>query len=288
MGRPAFRERLARGGVRFDGAMTTMLRAAGWPADRPVELANVEAPALVRGVHEAYRRAGAEVLTANSFGAHGLRLEVLQLADRVEALCAAAIGLARDAAGEDGWVAASIGPPGEPIFALGDTSYRVAVAAYRRQLAACRAAGADLYVLETFTDLLEVQAAMTAAREADAEPLAVSMRLEPDRLAAGFVSPEALAEVAAALGAELVGLNCMPPPQTAGLLERLAVRARVPVFAQPAAGAPAAEGGYPLGPEEFAEWAPALARLAPAGLGGCCGTTPAHLRALGRRLAERD
>jgi 5-methyltetrahydrofolate--homocysteine methyltransferase len=276
--RPPFLERLASGLVVFDGAMTTMLRGAGWPADRPVELANVEAPALVQGIHDAYRRAGAEVLTANTFGAHGLRLEALQLADRVEELCAAAVALARASAGEGAYVAASIGPPGEPIFPLGDQSYRVAVAAYRRQLAACR--GADLFVLETFTDLLEVQAALTAAREADAAPLAVSMALQPDRLAAGLVSAAALAEVAAALGADLVGLNCMPPPQTAGALEELVARARVPVFVQPSAGPPSPEGGYPLGPDEFAAWAPALARLGVAGIGGCCGTTPDHVTAV--------
>jgi len=284
MGRLPFLARLARGGLVFDGAMTTVLRASGWPSERPVELANVEAPELVRGIHEAYRRAGAEVLTANTFGAHGLRLEVLKLADRVEELCAAGIALAREAAGDEAYVAASIGPPGEPIFPLGDTSYRVAVAAYRRQLAACRAAGVDLFVLETFTDLLELQAALTAAQEAEAAPLAVSMALRPDRLAAGLVSPEALAEVAAALGAALVGLNCMPPPQTAGALERLAARARLPLFAQPSAGAPSPEGGYPITPEDFAEWVRPLAGLGLAGLGGCCGTTPAHLAAVARAL----
>jgi 5-methyltetrahydrofolate--homocysteine methyltransferase len=278
-------ERLAGGRLVFDGAMTTMLRASGWPVDRPVELASVEAPDLVRGIHEAYRRAGAEVLTANTFGAHGLRLEMLALADRVEALCGAAVALARQSAGADGYVAASVGPPGEPIYALGDRSYRVAVAAYRRQLAACRAAGVDLFVLETFTDLLELQAALTAAGEAGAAPVAVSMALRPDRLAAGLVSPEALAEVAAALGAALVGLNCMPPPQTAAALERLAGRARLPLFVQPSAGPPSPEGGYPIGPDDFAEWARPLAGLGLAGLGGCCGTTPAHVAALVRALA---
>jgi 5-methyltetrahydrofolate--homocysteine methyltransferase len=189
-------------------------------------------------------------------------------------------GGGRAGAGEGAYVAVSIGPPGEPIFPLGDQSYRVAVAAYRRQLAACRAAGADLFVLETFTDLLEVQAALAAAREAGAAPLAVSMALQPERLAAGLVSAGALAEVAPALGADLVGLNCMPPPQTAGALEGLVARARIPVFVQPSAGPPSPEGGYPLGPEEFAEWAPALARLGLAGLGGCCGTTPDHVKAM--------
>ena len=265
--------------------MTTMLRASGWPSDRPVELANVEAPALVRSIHQAYRRAGAEVLTANSFGAHGLRLEILALADRVEELCAAAIRLARESAGVDGYVAASIGPPGEPIYGLGDKSYRVAVAAYRRQLVACRAAGADLFLLETFTDLLELQAALTAAHQAGATPVAVSMRLEPDRLTAGLVSPEALAEVAIALGAALVGVNCMPPPQAAAAIERLRSRARLPIFAQPSAGPPSAEGGYPLAPDDVAEWAPVLGRLGLVGIGGCCGTTPAHVEALARALS---
>jgi 5-methyltetrahydrofolate--homocysteine methyltransferase len=278
--RVSFLERLARGFVVFDGAMSTMLRAAGWPADRPVELASVEAPALVRGIHDTYRRAGAEVLTANTFGAHGLRLDALPLADRVEELCAAAVALARASAGDAAHVAVSIGPPGEPIFPLGDKSFRVAVAAYRRQLAACRAAGADLFVLETFTDLLEVQAALAAAREAEAAPVVVSMALQPERLAAGLVSAAALAEVAAALGADAVGLNCMPPPQTAAALEALVARARLPVVARPSAGSPSPEGGYPLGPEEFAAWAPALTRLGVAGLGGCCGTTPDHVTAL--------
>jgi len=271
----------------FDGAVGTMLRAAGWPPDRPVELANVEAPDLVRRIHAGYRRAGARILTANTFGAHGLRLEVLALADRVEELCAAGIALAREAAGADGWVAASIGPPGEPIFPLGDQSYRVAVLAYRRQIAACWRSGVDLFVIESFTDLLEMQAALTAAREEGAAPVAVSMNLEPERLAAGLVSPEAAVEVGQALGADWIGLNCMPPPQTAGAMERLLPHARIPVFAQPSAGLPTDEGGYPVGPEDFAEWAARLAALGVRGLGGCCGSTPAHIAALVRLLSRR-
>jgi len=274
--------RWAEGGLLFDGAMATMLRAVGWPADRPVELANVEAPELVRRVHQAYRRAGAEVLTANTFGAHGLRVDVLELADRVEELCRAAVALAREVAGPHGYVAASIGPPGEPIYPLGDKSFRMAVAAYRTHLVACRAAGADLFVLESFPDLLELQAALTAAREADVGPVAASMALRPDRLAAGLVSPEAALEVAQALGADAVGFNCMPPPQTAAALERLVPRARVPVFAQPSAGPPSPEGGYPVGPDDFAAWARRLAALGARTLGGCCGTTPAHIEALAR------
>lgn len=274
--------------ILFDGAMATRLRAVGWPADRPVELANVEAPGLVRQIHVAYRRAGARVLTANTFGAHGFRLEALALADRVEELCEAGIALAREAAGADGYVAASIGPPGEPIFPLADQSYRNAVLAYRRQIAACRRVGVDLFILESFTDLLEVQAALTAAREEGAAPVAVSMKLEPDRLAAGLVSPEAAVEVAQALGADLVGVNCMPPPQSASALERMRPRARIPLFAQPSAGSPSDdEGGYPVGPEDFAEWTRRLAVLGVSGVGGCCGTTPAHVAALGRGLAAR-
>lgn len=277
MGRPPFATRLLAGPVVFDGAMATMLRAEGWPAERPVELANVEAPDLVRRIHQGYRQAGAEVLTANTFGAHGLRPDVLALAPRMEELCQAALALAREAAGDECYVAASIGPPGEPILPLGDRSYRAAVLAYRRHLAACRAGGADLFVLESFTDLLDVQAALTAAREAGVGPVAVSMALLPDRLAAGLVSPEAAVEVGQALGAVLVGMNCVPPEAATRLLEAVLGRARVPLFAQPAAG--------PTGPEEFAGWAGRLAALGVRGLGGCCGTTPAHVAAVARRLA---
>jgi 5-methyltetrahydrofolate--homocysteine methyltransferase len=273
-----FLARLARGLVVFDGALATELRAAGWPAERPVELASLEAPALLRRVHEAYRRAGAEVLTANTTGAHGLRADGSRLADRGQEACRVAVALAREVAGPDGWVAASIGPPGQPVHALGDGSYRVAVAAYRRQLAACRAAGVDLFVLESFPDLLELQAALTAAREEGAAPLAVSMALRPDRLAAGLVSPEAAVEVAQALGADLVGLNCMPPSQTATLLARFVGRARVPVFVQPAASLPSPAAGP--APGDVAEWARRLAGLGVGAVGGCCGTTPAHIEAL--------
>jgi 5-methyltetrahydrofolate--homocysteine methyltransferase len=262
--------------------MATMLRTAGWPVERPVELASLEAPDLVRGVHHAYRQAGADVLTANTFGAHGLSVHALALADRVEAVCRAAVALAREVAGPEGYVAASIGPPGEPIYPLGDKSFRMAVAGYRRHLAACRAAGVDLFVLESFPDLLELQAALTAAREAEARPVAASMALRADRLDAGLVSAEAAVEVAQALGADAVGLNCMPPPQTAAALERLVSRARVPLFVQPSAGPPSPEGGYPVGPDDFAEWAARLAALGARGLGGCCGTTPAHIEALPR------
>jgi methionine synthase I (cobalamin-dependent) len=280
-----FLTRLAAGPLLFDGAIGTMLRADGWPADRPVELASVEAPERIRQLHRAYRLAGAQVLTANTFAAHGLRVAVLEVADRVEELCAAAITLAREAAGADGYVAASIGAPGEPIYPLGDTSYRTAVAAYRRQLAACREAGADLFVLESFPDLLELQAALTAADEAGARPVAASMTLRPDRLAAGLVSPEAAVEVAQALGADLLGLNCMPPPQTAAALERLVGRARVPLLIAPSAGPPSPDGGYPVAPDDFAAWGRRLAALGVRALGGCCGTTPDHIAALARVLA---
>jgi 5-methyltetrahydrofolate--homocysteine methyltransferase len=282
MARVPLLARLDQGPVAFDGAMRTMLGAAGWPPDRPVELASVEASEVVRGVHEAYRRAGALVMTANTSGAHGLNLRALPLADRVEELCRAAIALARGVAGAEGYVAASIGPPGEPIWPLGDKSFREAVAAYRRQFAACREAGVDLFLLESFTDLLEVQAALAAARQEEARPVAVGMRFDPDRLAAGLVSPEAAVEVAQALGAGLVGVNCMPPPQVAAMIERIAVRARIPVFALPSGGAPSAEGRYPLTPGDFADWGRRLAALGAVGLGGCCGTTPLHIEALAR------
>jgi 5-methyltetrahydrofolate--homocysteine methyltransferase len=278
--------RLAAGPVLLDGAMGTLLRAAGWPAGRPVELASVEAPDLVRDAHRAYRRAGAAVLTATTFGAHGGRLDALALGGRLEELCAAALARAREAACDEAWVAASIGPPGEPIYPLGDRSFREAVDGYRRQVAACRAGGADLFVLESFTDLLDLQAAMIAAGEAGARPLAVSMALRPEALAAGLVSPEALADVAQALGADLVGLNCMPPPQTAALVGRLLARARVPVLAMPSAGTPSAEGGYPVGPDDFAGWAEGLRAAGVRALGGCCGTTPEHVEAVGRVLSR--
>jgi 5-methyltetrahydrofolate--homocysteine methyltransferase len=258
--------------------MATALRAAGWPAERPVELASVEAPHLVGAIHAAYVHAGAEVVTANTFGAHDLRLEVLALAHRVEELCAAAVRLAREAAGPDRYVAASIGPPGAPLVPLGERSFQAAVLAYRRQLLACQAAGADLFVCESFTDLLDVQAALAAAQEADVRPVAMSMALRPDRLVQGLVSPAACVEVAQALGAALVGVNCVPPDETVRLVEAMIPRARVPLLAQPA-------GCGLAGPAGAAAWAGRLAGLGVRGLGGCCGTTPADIAAIARALA---
>src|SRR5688572_22004466 len=265
--------------VVFDGAMGTMLYAKGIFINVCFDQLNVSQPDLVRDVHAAYVKAGAEVIETNSFGANRLKLAQHGLEAHVQEFNIAAARIAREAAGDRAWVAGAVGPLGIRIEPYGPTATEEARAIFREQLAALRAGGADLFILETFADLSEIEQAILAARDVDASvPLIAQMTIGTDGLTPYGASPEDVSRALAAAGADVIGLNCSVGPQ--GILE--AIERMVPVTARklsamPNAGMPREIGGrtmYMASPEYLASYGRHLVQAGVKVIGGCCGTTP--------------
>jgi 5-methyltetrahydrofolate--homocysteine methyltransferase len=285
-----FQELLQSGGiVFFDGSMGTRLQALGLaPGGCPEEVSRSQ-PDLVRTVHREYVEAGAQVILTNTFGANRKKLAAYGLQGEVGALTAEAVRLAREAAGDRAAVALSLGPTGIFLEPVGPMSFAEAFAIYSEPVAAAKAAGADLVVAETMSDIQEVRAVAVAVKEAGL-PLVVTMTFEEDGRTVLGTPPEVAAAVAGAHGAVMLGANCsLGPKELFPIAETLVRESPVPVLVQPNAGLPRLEGErtiFPTGPEEFADQAARLAALGVRGIGGCCGTTPDHIRTLRGRLGN--
>ena len=270
----------------FDGAMGTQLQERGLAAGELPELLCLSAPDQITAVHAAYVAAGADVVTTNTFGANAAKLGD---AASVEEVFSAAVACAR--AARPRYVAADIGPTGQLLEPMGTLSFDDAYELFARQARAADAAGADLFVIETMADLAEAKAALLAVRENSDLPVLVTMTFQEDGRTFLGTTPEVAAVTLSALGADAVGINCsLGPRDVAPLVERMLPWASCPVMAQANAGLPRVEGGetrYDVGPEEYAE---AVAGMLDAGVtivGGCCGTTPAHIAAERALLAGR-
>jgi 5-methyltetrahydrofolate--homocysteine methyltransferase len=259
--------------------MGTMLYASGFPREEPAEMALLNVPERVKAIHAAYREAGAGLLTTNTFQAHRLALERRGLGAHFEEINRKAVALAR-AEAKERYVVASIGPPGQPLSPLGDTTFRDAVRAYREQIALLEDAGVDGFLLETFTDLLDLQAALQAAREVTQRPVIASVAPVEAKVDGRLLTPEAEARLAEAMGVAAVGVNCLSPDATLRALVRMRGVTSLPLLARPSAGLPDRNGNYPIGPEEFSRWGEELLAAGTMLLGGCCGTTPAHIASL--------
>jgi methionine synthase / methylenetetrahydrofolate reductase(NADPH) len=281
--------------VVFDGAMGTMLYARGVFINQCYDELNIRSPALVRGVHDEYVQAGAEVLETNSFGANRAKLAQYGLESQVADLNRRAAQLAREAAGEDRLVAGAIGPLGVRIEPYGPTSRDEAREMFREQMAALAEGGADCFVIETFADLDEMEQAVLAARDVDpGMPVVAQMTIGVDGLSPYGVPPDEIARSLDRFGADVIGLNCSVGPQTIlEAIERMTTVTRRKLVAQPNAGMPREVGGrsmYMASPEYMATYGHHLILAGAKVVGGCCGTTPAHIRALAdsvRSLAPR-
>jgi homocysteine S-methyltransferase len=271
--------------VVFDGAMGTMLYSKGVFINQCYDELNVRAPELVREVHRAYRRAGAEVLETNSFGANRVKLAQHGLEGHVAEFNRRAAELAREAAGDDAWVAGAVGPLGVRIEPYGPTSREEARQYFREQMQALKDGGADLFILETFGDLEELEQGILAARDVDpAMPVVAQVTIGQDGRTPYGAAPEDVARALDRWGADIIGLNCSIGPQ--GILEaieRMAPVTRKKLSAQPNAGMPRDIGGrsmYMASPEYMASYARHLLHAGAKIIGGCCGTTPEHIRAM--------
>lgn len=268
----------------FDGAMGTVLYAKGVFVNVCYDELNLRQPDLIREVHRAYIDAGAEILETNTFGANPLKLAGFGLADETEAINEAAARLAREAAGERASVAGAIGPLGIRIEPFGETAREEAQALFVRQAQGLLAGGVDGFVLETFSDSDELHQALLAVRSLCDLPIVAQMTVSQGGATAYGTDPEIFVTKLAEWGADVVGINCSVGPAVAlSVVERMARVTDKPLSVQPNAGLPKEIGGrkiYLASPEYMAEYAKRLVEAGARFVGGCCGTTPDHIKAL--------
>ncbi|MBQ3442706.1 MAG: homocysteine S-methyltransferase family protein, partial [Selenomonadaceae bacterium] len=266
----------------FDGAMGTMLQAGGLKAGACPELMNVEAPEVVKRIHRAYIEAGATIIETNTFGASSVKLAHYDLADRVRELNFAAVKIAKSAGNVK--VAGSIGPTGRFIAPLGDLDFDEAYKIFREQSEALAAAGADFLIIETCIDIQEMRAALLAAKDACNLPIICQLSYSEDGRTVTGTDPQSAAVILEAMGASVIGVNCsLGPEQLVPVVKTLAENCRVPISVQPNAGMPYLEDGktkFPMDAKTFGAWGAKLVEAGATYLGGCCGTTPEHIREL--------
>ncbi len=276
-----------------DGAWGTSLMAMGFELGQCPELWCVTRPDDVRRIAREYAAAGADIIGTNSFGGSSLRLGDFGLADRAEELGRAAARLSRQEAGER-WVAGSIGPTGRMLFA-GDVTERQLYDSYREQASALESGGADVLCIETMSDVQEAEIAISACKENTGCEVFCTFTFERTtrgeyRTMMG-VSPTAAALAAAAAGADVIGANCGNGMEAMlPIIEEMrAAKPCTPILVQANAGLPVQRDGrtvFPESPEQMAAMVGELVRAGANIIGGCCGTTPAHISAIRRAILQ--
>jgi methionine synthase / methylenetetrahydrofolate reductase(NADPH) len=281
-----FLERLAEGSVVFDGAMGTMIYARGVYLNRCYDELNLSSATLVRSIHEEYVAAGAEVIETNTFGAHRFKLGPHGLEAQVRRINREGVRIAREATQGRALVAGAIGPIGKPLAPLGNVRPEEAQAAFREQAEGLLEGGVDLFLIETMPSLDQAKAALAAVRSLTTDvPAAVSLTFnEEGSTIYGDQVEDAVRELEA-LGVPMIGANCSQGPQAMlDTVQRMAaVACQARLAAMPNAGAPAFVEGryvYLCTPEYMAIWARRFLEAGVTVVGGCCGTTPAHIRDL--------
>jgi len=282
--REPFLGRIDKRPVVCDGAMGTMLYSKGISLNRCYDELNAAMPQLVKEVHLAYVKAGAEVIETNTFGANKFRLQKFGLGEKVREFNLAGARLAREVAGDDLYVAGAVGPLGVRLEPLGLTSLEEARAAFREQITALVEGGVDLIIVETMMDLNEAHQALRAAREVGQFPVIVQMTVQADGSTPTGTLPEDFARALDEWGADLIGVNCsVGPAAVQETLERIAAVTEKRLSAQPNAGMPRTVEGrnlYLCSPEYMASYARRFIQTGARLVGGCCGTTPEHIKAI--------
>jgi homocysteine S-methyltransferase len=289
MRRP-FRENLEENILVFDGAMGTELYARGIFINSCFDELNLSNPGLIREIHQSYRSAGADVLETNTFGANVVKLRGHGFGEKVYEINKAGARIAREAAGEDLYVAGSIGPLGIRIEPWGPTSVDEAREAFREQARGLLDGGIDLFCLETFSDLSEMHQAILAVRDLCDLPIVAQMTVDEDARSLYGTDPEVFAARLDAWGADVAGVNCSVGPHAMlSALERMAKATGRPLIAQPNAGTPRNVEGrniYLCSPEYMGVYAQRFIVTGAKAVGGCCGSTPDHIRHIAKTVRQ--
>src|ERR1700737_4910712 len=278
--------RIKQSAVLCDGAMGTLLYAKGIFINRSYDELNLSQPELIRSVHHDYLQAGAEIIETNTFGANSFRLARHRLADIARDINLAGARLAHEAAKSfDVWVAGSVGPLGTRIEPLGKTSFEEAREAFRQQIAALVEGGVDLLILETFGYLEEIHQAMLAAHDLDVKlPLVAQVTIDEDGNCLDGSDPGTFVPKLMEWGADGIGCNCgVGPGAMLDIKKRDGTLTSLPLSAQPNAGIPRSVDGrniYLCSPEYMASYARKFVGAGARIVGGCCGTTPEHIRVM--------
>jgi len=266
----------------MDGAMGTVLYSRGVFVNVCYDQLNINQPDLVQEVHEAYVGAGAEIIETNTFGGNPVKLSAYGLDDQTEEINHAAVKLARKAANGRAAVVGAVGPLGIRIEPWGPTARDEATAHFGRQIAGLLAGGVDGFILETFSDIEELQAAVRAARSQSDLPIMAQMTVGVDGNTSYGAPVETIASSLSSDDVSVLGINCsVGPASMLDAVERLAEATRLPVSAQPNAGMPRAVGDrkiYLASPEYVAQYAKRMIDAGARFVGGCCGTTPDHIK----------
>ncbi len=282
---PTLQELIADGRTHvFDGAMGTLLYSRGVFVNVCYDELVLKQPDLIRDIHKEYVRAGAEVIETNTFGANPVKLAHYGLAGETETINQAAASLARDAAGTRASVLGAIGPLGVRIEPFGEMAVTEARAAFGRQVDGLLAGGVDGFIVETFSDVEEVRAAIAAIRARTTLPIVAQMTVGTDGKTYYGTEPATFGPLLQAMGADVIGVNCSVGPHgVLEAIEQLAKVVTVPLVAQPNAGLPrevADRKMYMASPEYMAEYARRIVEAGARFIGGCCGTTPDHIKAI--------
>ena len=274
----------------FDGAMGTMLQEGGLKPGGCPELMNLEQPDVVQKIHEAYIEAGATMIETNTFGASALKLDHYGLEDRVKEINEAAVKIAHEASKGRAKIVGSLGPTGRFIVPLGDLEFEDAYQSFYEQAKTLADAGADYLLFETCIDIQEMRAGLLAAKDATSLPIICQLSYSEDGRTVTGTDPQTAAITLEALGADIIGVNCsLGPQELVPIVKTLAENCSGPISVLPNAGMPRLENGrtiFPMGPEEFASWGAKLVAAGATYLGGCCGTTPAHIKALAAAVKD--
>ena len=278
--------RLQKGAVLCDGAMGTLLYSKGIFINRCYDELNLSQPDLIRGIHQEYLQAGADIIETNTFGANSFRLSKHGCVDKLADVNRQGARLAREAAKSfDALVAGAVGPLGVRIEPLGKVSLDEARAAFHEQIAALNEEGVDLLILETFGYLEELHQAILAAREVNPQlPIVAQVTIDEDGNCLDGSAPEHYGPQIEAWGADVVGCNCsVGPVAMLDAIERVRAVTTAPLSAQPNAGMPRSVEGrniYLCSPEYMAEFARRFVDVGVRLIGGCCGTTPDHIHVM--------